>query len=397
MNMRRIALLALGLVVLAACSKDKDVDRPKELVDFKATLRVQRIWTASVGGDKTPLRLGLGLAVADGKIYAAGRGGEVAAFDLDSGRRIWMTKTKAPLGGGTAVGDGLVVVGSSDGDVIALGAADGSARWHINVNGEILKAPTIAPHVVLVRAVDGKLHGLDPSDGHELWQIEQQVPRLSLRGTARPEVAGDLAICGFDNGKLVAANLMDGTSAWETTITPPHGRTELERLIDIDATTRVSGNDVYVVGFQGKIAMLALDTGQIWWSHEASSYRGLDIDDDNVYVSSADGDVVSLRRKTGVEAWRQSALAHRGLSAPAVTANYLVVADFQGYVHWLDKSSGAIIGRARADKVRFTNPPLLVDDKVVVINDHGQITAFRVTPPAGASVAAADSSKPSSD
>jgi outer membrane protein assembly factor BamB len=381
--MRKLTL-ALALLALVACSKDKDVDRPALLAGFPATLRVHRSWGATVGGVKTPLRLGLALAVQNGRVYAAGRGGEVAAFDVATGRRLWATHTKLGLGGGTGVDDDLVVVGSTDGDVVALGAQDGAQRWRANVGAEILSAAAVTPRVVVVRAVDGRLHGLAPADGHALWQMQQPVPRLSLRGTSHPEMAGELAICGFDNGKVVAANVADGTSAWETVIEPPHGKTELERLVDVDAAAKISGNDVYVVGFQGKVAMLALDTGQIWWSHDASSYRGLDIDDDAIYVSTSEGDVVALRRRTGAEIWRQSALAHRGLSAPAVASNAIVVADFQGFVHWLDKSSGAIIARARSGKARVTNPPVAVEDRVLVINDRGEISAFQATPLAAA-------------
>jgi len=372
-------LTLLALLLLAACSKDKDVDLPRPLKAFTPALRIDRMWSANLGGDKKPMRRGLGLAVADGRVYASGSRGEVAAFDLKSGRALWRVRTKLPLAGGTAEGSGIVVVGSSDGDVLALESSDGKVRWHVNVGGEILAAAAIAPRAVLVRAVDGKLHALALADGRELWQQQQQVPRLSLRGTAAPELAGDVAICGFDNGRLIAANLTDGTSAWEAQIAPPHGKTELERLNDIDSTTKVAGNDVYVVGFQGKVAMLALDTGQVWWSHDASSYRALGIDDDNVYVSTADGDVVALKRRTGAEVWRQSGLGHRGLSAPAVAADYVAVADYRGYVHWLDKSSGAIIGRSRLGKARVTNAPVAVGDQVLVINDRGALVAFRAT------------------
>jgi outer membrane protein assembly factor BamB len=237
---------------------------------------------------------------------------------------------------------------------------------------------------VVVRTVDGKLHGLAPDDGHELWSQEQQVPRLSLRGTSRPVLTGELALCGFDNGKVMAVNVLDGSVQWEATVSPPHGRTELERLIDIDSAVDVVGQDVYAVGFQGRIAMLALDNGQVWWSHEASSYRGLGYDDDALYMSTADGDVVSMRRRTGAELWRQNALAHRHLSKVAISNDALVTADFQGYVHWLDKSTGALIARERAGKFRISTPPVVSGNMVYVINDAGGITAFKVQPIPGA-------------
>jgi outer membrane protein assembly factor BamB len=380
--MRRIALALALLTLIAACDKDKDVDRPKDLVPLKSpALTVTRAWTANVGGTRKPLRLGLALNVHGDTVYAAGEKGEVAAFNVGSGRMLWHTHVKATLGGGPDASDQLVAVGSTDGDVFTFDPASGATRWHVNVGGELLAPPALTQRVVVVRAVDGKLHGLAPADGHELWQLQQPVPRLSLRGTSRPQISGDLAICGFDNGKVMAANLIDGTSAWETVISPPQGRTEIERLNDVDAVPRIAGNDVYVAQFQGKVAMLALDSGQIWWSHDLSSYRGLnlDLDADTLYVATSDGEVVALRRRTGAEVWRQKALLHRGLSAPAVAGDTVIVADFQGYVHWLDKSSGAILARTRSGKARVSNPPVVAGGLVLVINDRGEISAFRAS------------------
>ena len=274
-----------------------------------------------------------------------------------------------------------MLIGANDGRLFALNAADGKTRWQARLNGEVLAAPAISAKVIAVRTGDGKLHGLNPADGHELWSLEQQVPRLSLRGTARPIIVGDVVLCGFDNGKVLAVNGSDGSVQWEATVTPPHGRTELERLSDIDSTMWVQGQNVYAVGFQGRVAMLALETGQVWWSHEMSSYRGMTLDDDNLYVSTADGEVVALNARTGAEVWRQSVLLHRGLTAPAnMDNNAIVLADFQGYVHWLDKASGTIIGRTSGSNTRVSSAPVVVGDLVLVVNDRGQIRVYRVSP-----------------
>jgi outer membrane protein assembly factor BamB len=377
--------LAIGAVlILAACSKDKDVDQPAKLTDINATLRVEKVWTASVA-DKgaKPLRLGLGLAVDGKRVYAAGRKGEVAAFDVETGRTVWRVKTKLALSGGPGAGAGLVVVGSTFGDLVALNESDGAIRWKVRLNGEVLSAPVVTDRLIALRTVDGKLRGLSLKDGQELWSQEQQVPRLSLRGTSWPVLTGDLVLSGFDNGKVVAVNVNDGTVQWETTISPSHGKTELERLDDVDAAVRVSGSDVYAIGFQGRVAMLALDTGQIWWAHDASSFRGIGLDDESLYLSTAEGEIVSLRRRTGTELWRQKALAHRRLSAAVETDGSVVVGDYQGYVHWLDKATGAIAARMGTGKVRISNMPVVVGNMVLVVNDVGKITAFRTTPMGG--------------
>jgi outer membrane protein assembly factor BamB len=376
---RWFVLLATALVVVA-CSKDKAVDQPAKLTPFAASMRVQHLWSTTVDDKKAePLRLGLGLAVDGQRIYAAGHKGDVVALDLKNGRVQWRARTKAPLSGGTAASGDLVVIGTTDGRLFALGAADGKTRWEIRINGEVLAPVAIAEKLIAVRTGDGKLRGLSPADGHELWVQEQQVPRLSLRGTSRPVIVGDTVLCGFDNGKVMAINGSDGSLLWEATVTPPHGRTELERLADIDAAVLVSGQNVYSVGFQGRVAMLALDTGQVWWSHELSSYRGMSLDDEALYVSTAEGEVVALRARTGAEIWRQSVLLHRGLSAPADMSDAIVVGDFQGYVHWLDKASGALMARTKAGSARISNAPVVVGDVVLVQTDRGQISAYRAT------------------
>jgi outer membrane protein assembly factor BamB len=397
-----VASSLLALVIVAACSKDKSIDQPAKLTPLvNPSLRVQRIWTASVDDKKAvKLRLGLEIAVADGRVYAAGHRGDVVALDLGTGRTIWRVHTKAPLSGGTATGDGLVLVGSSDGQLFAFNAANGQSRWKVRLNGEVLAPAAISERLIALRTVDGKLHALNPADGHELWSQEQVVPRLSLRGTSHPVIVGDVVLCGFDNGKVLAVNSNDGSVQWEATVTPPHGRTELERLSDIDSSVSVAGQDVYAVGFQGRVAMLALDTGQIWWSHEASSFRGLTLDDDVVYLSTSDGEVVALKGRTGAEIWRQNALLHRGLSGVAVMDNALVTGDFQGYVHFLDKTNGALMARVQDGKVRVSNAPVAIGNIVLVINDRGRLDAYRVTPravPAKSSKRAAKAAAPAKD
>ncbi len=165
----------------------------------------------------------------------------------------------------------------------------------------------VAGGLVVVRTVDGRLRGLRVADGTEAWTYEQPVPKLSLRGNGAPVVSGDMVLAGLDNGKVVALSLTTGELLWTTTVAPSHGKTEIERLVDIDSSVRVSGSDVFVVGYQGRIAMLALDSGQIWWGRELSSNRGLAVDDDTLYVTTADSSVVALRRRDGTPVWTQDA------------------------------------------------------------------------------------------
>jgi outer membrane protein assembly factor BamB len=374
----RSAWAALAaLAMLAGCDKDKDVDPPAELVDLKATLAVQRLWSTGVGGGGEKLRLSLGLAESDGLLFAAVRDGTVRALDSASGRTRWQTDTEIELSAGPGAGEGLVVVGSAGGDLVALDAATGTQRWRVRTPGEILAPPLVARERVVVRLVDGRLRALGVADGKELWMAEDQVPRLSLRGTSAPVRAGDAVIAGFDSGKVLAVGLEAGDILWQAQVSSARGRTELERLADVDATVQVDGNDVFAVGYQGRVVMLAVDTGQIWWGRDLSSYRGLAIDADQLYVSSSEGDVFALRRRDGSVLWQQQGLRRRATGSPAVVGPAVVVGDFDGYLHWLDRDSGRFIARERPGDARISAAPLVVGDRLYVIDEGGGITAFR--------------------
>jgi outer membrane protein assembly factor BamB len=380
------SLLPVGLAALliaAGCSKDKDVEPPAKLVDFPVKLPVKELWGDKVGGGKKQvlLRLGLGPAVDNGMVFAASHKGELVAVTLETGKRVWLKELKLPLSAGPGAGAGMVVVGTSKGGVLAFDGATGKELWRTRVNSELLSAPAIGEKIVVVRAVDGRLLGLDAGSGKQLWSVEQQVPRLSLRGTATPIIAKDVAISGFDNGKVMAVSLSTGDTVWDATLGSPHGRTELDRLVDVDSAVRVVGEDVFATGFQGRTAMLALDSGQIWWAHDMSSYRGLAVDGDNLFVSQSDGVVVGLRGRDGSEVWRNDQLKRRGLSTPVITSTAVAVADYQGYLHWLDRDTGKLVARVRVSKDRISNSPVAVDDTVVVLTDGGALAAYRATPP----------------
>nr|WP_298716300.1 outer membrane protein assembly factor BamB [uncultured Steroidobacter sp.] len=373
----RVAAAATALLILLGCDNDKEVDPPAELTELKATRDVQRVWSVGLGGDAERLRLALKPSVVDGTVYAASHDGEVVAMAAATGKRVWVAKTKLALSAGPEVGNGMVVLGSSDGDIIALDASNGAQRWRKAIASEILAKPLIVNDLVVIRTVDGHIEGLSATDGSTKWAVDEQVPRLTLRGTAPPVLAGDRIIAGFDNGKVLAIDPRNGDVLWDTIVNSPRGRTELERLSDIDSPARVAGDDIFVVGFQGRVAMLARDSGQIWWARDASSYRGFSMDEQNLYLTNADSVVIAMRRSDGAVQWEQDAMRRRGLTAPAIDGDALVVGDFEGYMHWLDKATGALVARQKTDGERISNAAVTDEERVFVQTDSGRLLAFR--------------------
>ena len=378
----RLALVATGVLVavLAGCSHNttkKKNDKPVKLQPIHARFEPRKAWSASMGGGLPKLELGLSPAIDGGHVYAAGAKGEVRAFDLATGRGLWQQQLKKlRLSAGPGVGQGLVVVGSSGGALVALDAANGAQRWRVQLNSELLSAPAVGGGLVVVRTVDGKLVGLEAKDGTQRWVVDQQVPRLTLRGTARPVLAGDMAIAGFDNGRMMAVSLASGNTAWDIPIGQPRGSSELQRLIDADAPPVVDGDDVFAVTFNGRAVRVARETGHEQWTHDISSYRGLAVDADAVYVATGSDEIVRLDRSSGAQVWKQAALERRALGAPVLQGGYVVTCDIQGVIHWLDRSDGTFVARAKGG-ARISNAPVASGPYLVVQTDKGQLEAWR--------------------
>jgi hypothetical protein len=86
-----------------------------------------------------------------------------------------------------------------------------------------------------------------------------------------------------------------------------------------------------------------------------------------------------MRQRDGAELWRNDKLKRRGLSTPIVTGTAVAIADFQGYIHWLDKDTGALVAREHIAKQRVSNPPAGAEDTIVVLTDGGTLAAYRAT------------------
>jgi outer membrane protein assembly factor BamB len=371
--------LAGAALLAGGCSwfgGEEEDDLPAELVKFEPTIEIRKAWSAGLGDEAEHLRLALGVATDGTNVYAAAHDGKVAAFEAKQGKRLWKKKTKLPLSAGPAYGEGLIVLGSNNGDVIALSAADGTERWRTVVSSEVLAPPAITRDLVLVRAVDGKLIALNIETGGEAWFVQQSVPRLSVRGTGAPVVAKDGVVCGFDNGRIAAYELGDGSVLWDVLMSPPSGRTEVDRLSDLNATVRVVGEDVFAASYQGSLAALALESGQVLWTREISSHSGVGVDFNNLYVTGDASEVFALSRRSGRELWRHEMLLNRDATGPTPYGSSIVVGDFDGYVHWFDSRDGSLQARLRAGGERITSEPVVLDDMVFVVTDGGKLYAF---------------------
>lgn len=392
----------LGVLLLAACSSSSRLpalDPPAPLQPLAAGMEVTPLWAAQVGKgvDRHFLRLP---PLLDGEqVIVASRKGRIQAHRRDDGSLIWRRELDADINAGPSDGDDLILLGG-DAEVIALDKKDGSLRWRSALKSEVLAPPQRSGSMVVARTIDGHLFALDSHDGHRLWQYQEKVPLLSLRGSSTPQIVDDRVIAGFANGKVLAISLRDGRPIWAAAVAIPRGRTELERLVDVDAQIAVVGRSVYALSYHGRLVALNLDNGRLQWSREMSSYSGMVVVGGALYFTDSNGDVWALSRTSGATLWKQDALHGRGLSEPVFQDGRLLVGDYQGYLHWLALADGQLLARSRVEdweqyypvKGEFSqfNPydedravlaaPQTQGEHIYAVDKRGVLNAYRVRP-----------------
>jgi outer membrane protein assembly factor BamB len=381
--MRRISGIVVALALLSGCSwfGDKDnAEPPAELSAFDEQVKLKRIWSRDTGSGTDEQFVQLVPFVAGERVFVADRSGAVRAYTLDKGEQLWHAKTRVAISAGPGGGDGLMVVGSSDADLIALDAETGEERWRTAGSSEVLSVPLIYRGIVVVQTVDGYLAGLDASSGERLWVQGRTVPVLTLRGTSTALVEGGAVIAGFANGKITALDIKSGAPLWEAVVAVPSGRSELQRMVDVDANPVVRDGVLYVVSFQGQMAAVGLQNGRLLWNRDMSAYAGIAVDAGQVYVTDENSEVWALDRDTGASLWKQSALRRRALTGPTVAGGYVAVGDFAGYVHLLARLDGSIVGRVKVDSKGILAPPVALGDRLLVLGAGGKLVLYQLEP-----------------
>ena len=375
---RIIGLIAAGSL-LASCGLFGDEEEelePMELVDIDQVLKVKKIWSSKVGDKSEFLRVALRPASDGSRIYAASYDGNVTAYDPESGSQVWRTKLDIELTAGPGVGEGYLVVVAKDGFAVLLNTSTGEEVWRADVAGESLAKPLIKGNSVIIQTIDNRLQALSLFDGDSRWSIVQTSPALTMRGSSSPIIVGNTVIAGFDSGRLVSADIDTGTISWESLLSPPKGRSDLDRLSDIDGAMAVVGQDLYASGYQGRLAAIASESGQILWNREISSYEGVAADWTSLYTVRDNGEIVALGRQNGNESWRNASLLRREPTLPIPFGTTVVVGDLEGYLHFFNTIDGEAVARARLGGEAITADPLVMANRLYVQSDSGQLAAY---------------------
>lgn len=370
------ALLLSGCGMFDWFAGEKDPHPPVELGKLEPTLSLSTLWQAQVSKGTEGRQLKLVPAVQEGRVYVADAEGRLQALDARSGTQLWKQETKHRFSSGPGVGEGLLLLGTSQGELVAFDSSDGTERWKTRLASEILSVPRVGAGVVVATTLDGSVYALNGADGARRWDYRRPMPVLTLRGMSNPVIAEGSVIVGFADGKLVKLELDKGAPLWELIVTPPVGRTELDRMVDIDADPLVVGSTIYVVAFQGDLAAIKAEDGTVIWRHPLSSSAGLTVGSRALYVTDAKSHVFAVDAQSGASLWKRPDFSYRRLTAPALLGELLLVGDFEGYLHGLAAADGGVVARTRLTKAGISQPPQVVEGVAYIYADDGTLAAI---------------------
>lgn len=374
----RFAIIFFAALVLAACSSTPKELKPSPLVKHESAVSFKKLWSRDGGAGQKKLYTLLTPALANGRAYTAGTKGRVSAYDALKGTKLWQTKVAKSISGGVGANASTVVVGTYDGEVITLNADTGEEKWRHMVSTEVLSAPQLNSKIAVVHTIDGRLHALDIETGERLWLYDNTAPLLTFRGQAAPLVTETLVIAGFDSGKVVGINPRNGIAQWDVRVAIPSGRSDLERVVDIDGTPLMLGDLLFTASYQGRIVAISRSTGRGLWAKDASTYYGLATNGFSVFMTADNDEVKAYNVANGEDVWTNDQMLRRKLTGPVTLNGFVLIGDDAGYVHALDAESGEYRGRTHVSGAGIRSPLVVFGGTLYVLDNGGSLHAVEV-------------------
>jgi outer membrane protein assembly factor BamB len=373
--------LASLVVLLVGCSTKDTFEQPVPVPEIDASVEFKRIWTMSVGKGHDDQFLHLAPLYAGDVIYAASADGLLVAVEPGNGKALWQRRSKDRIFAGFGGDGNQLYYITRDAELVALSRETSDELWRTSLPTEGLAAPQSNGSLVVAQTTDGRVIGFDAANGERLWQYDGQVPVLSMRTAAAPLVGGDIVIASFANGRVIALTADAGQPVWQYEVGQPQGRTELERLVDIGGQPLVLESAIMVAGYQGKLALVDIRSGQEIWSRRASSFYSPSIGGGSIFLAAANGDIIAYRGSDRRELWVQDRLSWRQVTRPVASGDYVVTGDYEGYLHALSREDGALQGQLKFDSDGIRVPVQVIEDgNLLVYGNGGRMAVYSLKP-----------------
>jgi len=378
----RIIFLFFALVALSGCSsfgwmkfwEDEDeIEGPSELYSININVDLNRDWSFSAGNDLIYGRLIP--EIYEDNLFFINSYGNVTSLDFSTGNKIWNRETNDIVSSGVDVNFKTITYSTLDGFLVALNYKNGEEIWRSETSSEGLSPPANSGTHIILQTIDGRISGYDSKSGKLEWFHQTVLPSLTLRGTSTPFIDQGFIFTGFANGKVAMLYPDSGAIRLELPVTLNEGKSELERIVDIDGKPVITNDFLIAASYQGNISAINLRDGRPTWQEELSTVKDLAVNSNRVIAVNDKGTLIAFGTATGAIIWEQEDLRLRKLTSPASVKNLIAVGDFEGYIHLLNAQNGNFEGRKKVSRSAITEV-VSEGNNLIVVDADGRIQKF---------------------
>ena len=371
------ALAAMALV--AGCAED--VAKPTPLEPLQAKIAGHEVWKLSLSSFSTLNALAgnagfgpQGIAVAGKDFVIAALNGAVVSVDADTGKENWRADAGGRLSTGIGTDGRFSAVVTRDGDLVTL--EGGKILWRQHLGSAVVTAPFVAGERVFVLGVDRSVQAFDALDGKKLWVYSKAGDALTLSQAGVLTSWQDTLLFGL-GARLTALDPLKGTIRWEVPVAAPRGTNEVERLADLVGPASRVGSVYCIRAFQNGIGCIDAERVTALWSINMSGGQAVGADVDYVFAGDASDRLSARRRSNGESVWLSDKFQNRKLSGMLSIGKVVVFGDLDGYVHFLDRATGAPLLRLPTNGSPIVGTPMRAGNTLAVTTRDGSVYAFR--------------------
>ena len=382
---RSLAALAATVMIaatalLAGCADD--VAKPVPLEPLEAKIAGHEVWKLNLGSGFSTLSAlagnagfgAQGVTVAGNNFIIGALNGALVSVDAATGKENWRADAGGRLSSGIGSDGRFSAVVTRDGDLVTLDG--GKIIWRQHLGSAVVTAPFVAGERVFVLGVDRSVQAFDALDGKKLWVYARAGDALTLSQAGVLTAWQDTLLFGL-GARLTALDPIKGTIRWEVPVAAPRGTNEVERLADLVGPAARVGSVYCIRAFQNGIGCVDAERVTALWSINVGGAQSLGADDDYVFSGDASDRLSARRRANGESVWLSDKFQNRKLSGMLSIGKVVVFGDLDGYVHFLDRATGAPLLRLPTNGSRIVGTPVRAGNTLAVTTQDGAVYAFR--------------------
>lgn len=378
--MKRVVLISLLAASLSGCSTvssvtsgvssiwnswfGSDKGRPAVLETLSGAATGRVVWSAK--GDN--INFPLSIATPGDSFVVASSDGTVRALSAADGRELWRGDVGTKLAGGIGSDGRFAAVVNRDNELVVLNA--GRVAWKKALPTPVIAAPLVAGERVFALTLDRQVLAFDALDGRKIWELRRPGEPLTLAKAGVLTTYKDTLIVG-QGSRLAGVDPLKGQLRWEASVATPRGTNEVERLADLVGPAVRRGELICARAFQSSVGCVNAERGSAMWNRVVGGTNGIGADDQFVVAGDASDRLSAWKLANGDLAWSADQFQLRKLSEPVVLGKQVVVGDYEGYVHLLDRDTGKTRSRLATDGSQVVTIALLNDTALVATKSGG--------------------------